>query len=326
MKDIERQIGRMLSDKLVHPVYETRFSQIASRYLRTYFFFDFLACAPIFTFEAVYGFTTNYKEIKMHHCDSYLYHLFFFFKLFKLLSLPKVVTTFNTVVSNISTYFYMHKIKIDSTYSMLRVILKTLLSTHLMNCLWIRIMFYFPEESNEHTFEELAEISAGHSLDDIEDHFNTYYSCQMYFIITTVTTVGYGEVKPISLVGRIYIMFVQFFGILIFTEYKVAISNIQAGQEQSVDQLVLNKTADIMSYMYDISKFMHGKKSKIDGKIYDDTLLYIEEGIRYSTKATFKSNKFWKLLPPKLKDKLVMATLNKQIHRMRFFFEDMKDY
>ena len=121
-------------------------------------------------------------------------------------------------------------------------------------------------------------------------------------------------------------MFVQFFGILIFTEYKVAISNIQKEQKQSVDQLVLKKKADIMAYMYDISKFMHGKKTKIDGKIYDDALIYIEEGIRFSTISTFKSNKFSKLLHPKLKDKVVMATLSKQIHRMRFFFEDTNDH
>ena len=144
-------------------MYETRFSYIASHYLRTYFFFDFIACAPIFIFEAIYGFTTDYKEVKMNHIDSHIYQLFFIFKLFKLLALPKVVTTLNTIVSKISTNFYMHKTKINSTYSMLRVIMKTLLSAHLMNCIWIRIIFYFPEESNDHTLEEIALMSSSHS-------------------------------------------------------------------------------------------------------------------------------------------------------------------
>ena len=54
----------------------------------------------------------------------------------------------------------------------------------------------------------------------------TYYVTQLYFIVTTVTTVGYGDYKPYTPVGRLYIMFVQFFGIIIFTEYQQAITQI----------------------------------------------------------------------------------------------------
>ena len=45
------------------------------------------------------------------------------------------------------------------------------------------------------------------------------YANKLYFIITTVTTIGYGDNKPFSKLGRLYTMLVQFVGIVIFTDY-----------------------------------------------------------------------------------------------------------
>ena len=103
-----------MTEKLNHPAYETKFTWIAYRYIRTYFVLEFLACVPIFTFEAIYGFTVNYEEVKEHHIDSTLYHIFFYFKLFKLFSVPKIVQTFNTVVKQVKDYFYMKTRQIES--------------------------------------------------------------------------------------------------------------------------------------------------------------------------------------------------------------------
>ena len=46
-------------------------------------------------------------------------------------------------------------------------------------------------------------------------------------------------------------MLVQFFGILIFTEYKVAITTID--KPISVDSMVIKSRADVQNYLYDIS-------------------------------------------------------------------------
>ena len=81
---------------------------------------------------------------------------------------------------------------------------------------------------------------------------------------------------------------------------------------------------DVKNYLYRISctKSVH---KRIDSKTYDDFLLFIEQEIRFSTKTTFKASMFWKLIPPKLKQKIVKVTLEKQINTMRFFFEDFID-
>ena len=135
-----------MAEKLDHPVYETRFTNIASRYLKTYFFFEFLACAPIFFYEAFYGFTTDYDDVKKYHVDSNLYHIFFFMKIFKLLASPKIAETFSMTVLSLKDFFYMQRTMITGIHRIFRVVLKTGLVAHIMACIWLRLSLYSDEK------------------------------------------------------------------------------------------------------------------------------------------------------------------------------------
>ena len=211
-----------MTEKLDHPVYETRFTHIASRYLKTYFVFEFLACAPILIYETIFRFTIDYDDVKKYHVDSLLYHIFFFMKIFKLLAAPKVAETFAMTVGALKDFFYMHRTLINGIHRMVHVILKTGLISHIMVCIWLRLSLYFDEQyflESENSYDNLDII-------ELESKIMIYYTTQLYFIVTTVTTVGYGDYKPFTSVGRLYIMLVQFFGIIIFTEYQQAITSI----------------------------------------------------------------------------------------------------
>ena len=56
-------IGKKWAEKLEHPVYETRFSVLAKNYLKTYFIFEILACAPVFFYDATQGFTNDHQAV-----------------------------------------------------------------------------------------------------------------------------------------------------------------------------------------------------------------------------------------------------------------------
>ena len=56
-------------------------------------------------------------------------------------------------------------------------------------------------------------------LEDLKTNLFGIYVTQMYFMVTTTTTVGYGDNKAFSKLGRLYMLLVQFIGIVIFTEY-----------------------------------------------------------------------------------------------------------
>ena len=105
-------------------------------------------------------------------------------------------------------------------------------------------------------------------------------------------------------------MFVQFFGILIFSEYKVAITTMESAH--SVDNMVMQSRADVQNYLYDIAQLRERRKV-LEGEIYDEATLFIEETIRYSTRLSFKNFPFYKLLPSRIRIKLVQSVLTDQI-------------
>ena len=138
-KRLSRKIGKKLVDQLEDPMYEMRITKIASKYLKTYFFFEILACVPILVFEACYRFTTDYEQVKEYHIDSALYRLFYALKLFKLLAFPKVAHVANMIVAEIKDYFYVYRGEIQSAYVIVATVLKAIIIAHVIVCFWLRI-------------------------------------------------------------------------------------------------------------------------------------------------------------------------------------------
>ena len=100
-------LGKSKIDKLNHSLYETRFSKIAAKYLKTYFVFDLLGCAPVFIYEAVYGFTTDYDRVLNYHIHSLLYNFVFWLKLFKFMAVSTGINdTYNLLFNILKDKFY----------------------------------------------------------------------------------------------------------------------------------------------------------------------------------------------------------------------------
>jgi hypothetical protein len=55
----------------------------------------------------------------------------------------------------------------------------------------------------------------------------TLYLTSLYFITTTITTVGYGDIYGVSMLEKFFIILLQFLGILLFTTVKETTINIK---------------------------------------------------------------------------------------------------
>ena len=173
-------------EKLDHSLYETRFTKIAARYLKTYFIFDLLGCAPVFIFEAVYGFTTDYDTVLNHHINSVLYNFVFWLKLFKFMAVStRINDTYNLLFNILKDKFYQRRPQINNVQRITKVILKTSFSVHVFVCLWLLV--YLRQSGRYLRLEEEP------SLEEIENFVFTMLINQTYFIITSVTTIGYGD-------------------------------------------------------------------------------------------------------------------------------------
>jgi len=103
-------LGQKRLEKLNHTLYETKFKSIASRYLRTYFFFDILGCAPILMYESRFGWTTDYNKVLEYHINSPFYHFVFWLKLFKFMAVAtRINDTYNLLFSLLKDKFYQNR-------------------------------------------------------------------------------------------------------------------------------------------------------------------------------------------------------------------------
>ena len=100
-------LGRKRIEKLNHTLYETRFTKIAARYFKTYFFFDLLGAAPTFLYECTFFWTTDYDTVLKHHIKSPIYNFFFWLKLFKFMAVStRINDTFNLLFNIIKDRYY----------------------------------------------------------------------------------------------------------------------------------------------------------------------------------------------------------------------------
>ena len=58
------------------------------------------------------------------------------------------------------------------------------------------------------------------------DLFNNSYMIALYFTVTTVSTIGYGDLEPNSIDEMIYCIFLMLFGVTLFTFISGALSSI----------------------------------------------------------------------------------------------------
>ena len=80
-----------------------------------------------------------------------------------------------------------------------------------------------------------------------ELHINEIYMTSLYFIVTTSTTVGYGDYGGGTMWERVFLMITEFIGICMFS--------IMSSQTETVifmpkmKEIVNNKVSDIKQYL-----------------------------------------------------------------------------
>ena len=112
---------------------------IVPRYLKSYFFFDFMACVPILIYEASYGFSNDYDVVtKMY--NSRWYGFWAFFKIFKLMQYLRIGEVLTRFSQNLDELFPLNKVLIANIRKIMWVAIRFLLATHILSCMFIMTM------------------------------------------------------------------------------------------------------------------------------------------------------------------------------------------
>lgn len=179
----------------VDGVPEKSLPRIWKWYLLTYFAFDLISVFPaIVTWEKFW----------------FLYYL----KLARFVKTPRFFTSLNFVLNKIWNTFpkLIGKQNMNNLIRFIKLILTLLMVIHIFACVYILI-----GQTHDGWLTNTLDYA------NEAEKFSRYYITSFYQIVTTFTTVGFGDIVPIRINETVYIMFAQLVGLMIFSNILAAI-------------------------------------------------------------------------------------------------------
>ena len=268
--------------------------KIIKKYLKSWFIIDIISVLPL---NAVFksGKFSGLTKI------SKLPKLYRLIKLTKLLRMTKMSSKGNL---NRVTKFFMEKLKINANVERLFFFVLTfLLMNHLCACFW-----YFMAK-----IEDFSPDSWVVRLGYMDSSNLELYIISFYWTLTTVTTVGYGDITAGTTIERIYNLFIMSFGVLLYSFAIGSLSSIVSTLDQKSEEM--NQKLQILSSIK--------KEFNLEQGIYDK----VRKVIKYDLSRNQKDKMvFLQELPNKLRIELSQIMHDKVIQNFYFFRDQPSDF
>ena len=202
--------------------------KIIIHYLKQYFVIDFLQAIPLYTLIRIFmkpskNFYFGYFEV-----ESIIITFLLFIKPFKIFKILKKKQ--NKALEDFYTYlsenYYLEQLSKFLIYFLI-----FFLFVHLFICL--HIYFALQNYPNWIVYTNI-----------INESFFVKYITSFYFMVTTMTTVGYGDIVCISFIERIYHIILLVIGTLLYTFSVSKLGNYL--RDQSHEKAKLSKDLNIL--------------------------------------------------------------------------------
>ena len=235
----------------------TKTEKIILNYIKGYFFVDFISSIPYYSILKLISYNNNKNLLLPIKCTKYYNHeihgRYQILDLFKLMKLMKCISN-NNIISN-HIFNNLNQIRFFENWSfLLSNILMSLLILHLTACLHIFISSTaYP---NWIIYKKLD-----------TSPFITIYLSSIYFLITTVTSVGYGDIIGSTLTEIIFQIFLLIVGIIAYSWLISSISNYVKEN---------NKQSEIFNQKLDILNDIKLEYPKMPRDLYDKIYLHLE--------------------------------------------------
>ena len=229
--------------------------KIIINYINSWFFLDLICIIPIATIFKIYYKQIFYVENKMvcrYYCQSNnLLYLLTFLKMLKLLKIlsrnqNKFVSLIDTTSANIKFF--------NDWNNIFSKIILSVIFLHVTVCIHILIgRNSYPNWITENRISE--------------DNYSTIYLSSFYFIIATITSVGYGDITGYSRNERIFQIFLLIIGIIAYSWLVSSISNYV--RESNKDMTYFLSKVRILEEI----KLAH---PEMDNELYHKIILYLK--------------------------------------------------
>jgi len=261
--------------------------QIARRYLQTWFLVDFPTSVP---FDHIFALFFSSEDDSARFASFKLIRLV---KSFKLLKLARVLKLGK------SLEVFEDKVTVNpAVVRMVKLFLKILYLAHILSCFWVMVTNY-----NEEDNDWIQQQSGGDRT--------TTYIIAMYWTHSTLTTVGYGDVYPVSRAEKAYTVLAMIIGAIVFG---YIIGSMAALVHKIDKSSIFREKLDIVKEYMRERKLSFALRTKV--KQYFEHLFTIH--------TNFDENEILTDLPDCIRDEVVLF-LNRDIVSKIPFFDSSDD-
>ena len=281
---------------------------------------------PLLVFEGFHKFDLD-LSVTLELVESNEYWWVSLLSLLRLVMLVRIYQTLVMLCTMLSETYFSHRITIENAKNIGINILTAILILHFSASLWLIVHREAKYAETMHILIEQVKkrvLTQGYENDlmrNLIESSEVEFLNSIYFMTTTMTTVGFGDNKGMNESERIFLSIIMFFGLAMFTIIVNQVMSIR--KVLKVEDLVAASNDNIIDYIYNLSK--RRNTISLHGEIYQASMQAIEENLRYSTKETFKSE-FWRTLTPQIQNKIVNQCLFMQAHKLRFYFNDFENH
>lgn len=133
------------------------------------------------------------------------------------------------------------------------------------------------------------------------EYFTSIYPNAFYFILTTITTVGYGDITGSTSAEYIFSMFVEFIGLTFFSLLTGTIS-VMFSSDQSFESLINARMEELDLWLLRLENC--NSKEKIPNNLYHSIKVFIEDAFIHDYNLIIEEFAFYTELPASIQNQI----------------------
>lgn len=262
---------------------------IAKKYIKFWFWLDLLSILPVDMFISSSDENGSLSGVTRFSKMGRLYKMV---RMLRMVKMIRLIKDRKKIINNLDSLINVN----DSMEKYMLLVLAFILCNHVLTCIWIMLASFDELYNWRLAFrDKFTDFEDYSFVDDYGD--GDWYLVGIYFIATTVTTVGYGDLNPVNNIERGFCSVLMFIGVIGFSFATGALGSLIASQETA--------QAKLQEKLMLLTKIR--RQFKLSDKLYKD----ISVAIKYEYSKNIDGlGDFMDRLPQKLK-----ISMAKEIHK-----------
>uniref|UniRef100_A0A7S2SDF2 Cyclic nucleotide-binding domain-containing protein n=2 Tax=Rhizochromulina marina TaxID=1034831 RepID=A0A7S2SDF2_9STRA len=224
--------------------------RVAGNYLSTWFLVDFVSAIPfeVMSSNSEVGILNGLKVLKTGRVVKSLKLV----RALKLLRAPQLLSVKNAL-KHVCTTAVLDRLQNVSENSTVRLMVSLLcilipmgFLIHILSCIWV----YIGRRGFRNDQENWMETAGFESFKDTEEGFpqRQIYVTAFYFCVTTITSVGYGDILPLNTGETAFVIFLEAIGGFMWAMIIASLSSLMASFDVN-SRLSSEKLDSLNAYM-----------------------------------------------------------------------------